>query len=538
MRYPAMIALLHLGLLPALYASVRRAGGADSPPCFRPFALLPAVACMLLSALVGAWWDRGILWGDESAYRFQAKIIASGHLTAPAPQLTPFGATPTARELNFIHHIIRDSRWFTKYPLAWPALLAIGERIHARYIINPILSLIILWLIWKLTREMFGAGGEAEGALAVLMCAVSPYFFMFAASQMSHIACAAALAAAALFFARGVRGVSSGNLLAMQICVGVACFFRPYTGFLAALVFTVATLIVLRQSRRLLRRFVVGSAAAGASVVAWTGYQNYLFCGDVLLSPYALYRGTRGVVEFRMSAATVFDNLLHASRWDVQQSLVFAFPLVFVFAACALFWERERRGLLVTFACLWAALVAGHFFQPEQAGSMFGGRYFFEAYPLICVMAAHGWACCVKRFHVPLSRQKGIFAMLLLVHVVQASLLTPPVLQAIRPFAQVSEFAKNLQTRDAVVFLSTAPCYTGTQSTPCFTGSRFNLNEPDWPGMPKLYLPDPGPARRDAIVKAQSRSRWLLVSYDLKSRTPGIAGCSSNLQDASGQCRP
>ncbi|NWF82725.1 MAG: glycosyltransferase family 39 protein [Bryobacteraceae bacterium] len=533
-----MIVLLHLGLLPALYVSLRRGGGAASTACFRPFALLPALACMSLSALLGAWWDRGILWGDESAYRFQARIIAGGHLTSPAPQLPPSGARPAARETNFIHHIIRDSRWFTKYPLAWPALLAIGERIHARYIINPILGLVILWLIWKLSREMIGAGGEGEGALAVFMCAVSPYFFMFAASQMSHIACAAAIAAAALFFVRGVRGVSSGNLLAMQVFVGMACLLRPYTGFLAGLVFTVAALVLLRRSHYQLRRFVAGSAAAGACVVAWTGFQNYLFCGDVLLSPYALYRGTSELVEFRMSVATVLDNILHASRWDVQQSLVFAFPFVFVLAVCALLWERELRGLFVTFACLWAALVAGHLFQPEQAGSMFGGRYFFEAFPLICVMAAHGWGCCVKRFHVSVSRQKGIFALLLLVHAVQASLLTPPVLLAIRPFAQVGAFARNLEVRDAVVFLETGPCYTGTQSTPCFTGSRFNLNGPDWQSMPKLYLPDPGPARRDAIVQAQHRARWILVTYDPKTRTPGIAGCSSNLQDASGQCRP
>ncbi len=60
---------------------------------------------------------------DETAYLFQAKTFAAGQLWAPAP--------PEPEFFEHEHMIMRNGRWFSKYPPLWSALLAVGVKIGA-----------------------------------------------------------------------------------------------------------------------------------------------------------------------------------------------------------------------------------------------------------------------------------------------------------------------------------------------------------------------------------------------------------------------
>jgi len=43
-----------------------------------------------------------------------------------------------------------------------------------------------------------------------------------------------------------------------------------------------------------------------------------------------------------------------------------------------------------------------------------------------------------------------------------------------------------------------------------FEGTHFNINQPDWRNAPAVYLPDPGPGRRDAVAGVLRRPYWML----------------------------
>src|SRR5258708_25289994 len=68
---------------------------------------------------------------DESPYRFAAELLASGRLWAASPPLKVFF------DQNFM---INDGRLYPVYFLGWPVILALGVRIGAPAILNPLLS--------------------------------------------------------------------------------------------------------------------------------------------------------------------------------------------------------------------------------------------------------------------------------------------------------------------------------------------------------------------------------------------------------------
>ena len=61
---------------------------------------------------------------DEMAYVWQAQAIAGGHLTLPLRRQTKSFLVPFVVDYN--------GQRFGKYPLGWPAMLALGVRLGVR----------------------------------------------------------------------------------------------------------------------------------------------------------------------------------------------------------------------------------------------------------------------------------------------------------------------------------------------------------------------------------------------------------------------
>lgn len=51
-------------------------------------------------------------------------------------------------------HVIDDGLVRSKYTPGWPALLAIGEYLAAAWLINPLLSVLTLWLVFRITERL------------------------------------------------------------------------------------------------------------------------------------------------------------------------------------------------------------------------------------------------------------------------------------------------------------------------------------------------------------------------------------------------
>ena len=135
---------------------------------------------------------------DSVTYLFQAQTLARGALTAPAPPLAAAEATAHF-EQEFL--LVRDGRWFGKYPPGWPALLALGVLVDAPWLVNPLLAAVSVALLLQLGIRNYELGIQRQhtthrsplttdllitALLTTVLLSTSPFFLVMSGSLMAH----------------------------------------------------------------------------------------------------------------------------------------------------------------------------------------------------------------------------------------------------------------------------------------------------------------------------------------------------------------
>jgi 4-amino-4-deoxy-L-arabinose transferase-like glycosyltransferase len=224
--------------------------------------------------------------GDEYSVVLQAKLFAHGMLRVPAP--------PHAEWLG-VDHVVIDDWVRSKYPPGLATLLAIGERLGAIWIVNPLLGVATLVIVWRTIRR---ALGEKPALVGLIALGLAPLFAFHAASFFSHTASnfflAIAFAAVASWLERPAdrTGVSSdrrGGELWFVLCgaaLGCGFLVRPFD----AVLFGVAML-----SLRSVRAVLVTAASALPFAALTLVYQNAQF-GSPFRDGYALYEPKLGEI--------------------------------------------------------------------------------------------------------------------------------------------------------------------------------------------------------------------------------------------------
>ncbi len=492
-RYRSALLLgQYLVLLPCAAAVMRAHDGDGRTRDIEPRTLIAVgvvIAAVVLA--IASFWDRGILWGDETAYRLQAQIFALGKPWIDAP------SGPSAEELRFTHLIVHDGHWFTKYPPLWPVVLAFGGLLHVRWLVNPVLAVVALWIIHRIARRELGL---PNARFTVLIVLVSPFFFMMAASQMSHMLGLVCCSGAALAFLSGVRRQRAGGVVIAIALLAACCFVRPFTAVCAAL--ALGPWLVAANARAMLPRIVLPAIALGGLAIFAVAIYNHLYTGDWLRSPYALYRGTELPIELSVAPRVVFGNLATTARWALQDTMVFTWPLMFALAGYATWADR---GFHDRFLAWWfLVFTAANLFHTEGSSSRYGDRYLFEAVWAPALLAARGAALAVARGSVHRRTASVLIAALTAAGAVQAAVMIRPILLEIRPYAQIHAAVDALPDDGSLVFFPI---------TDVFTGDRFDLNPPMWRDAPHMFLVDPGPERRAAVAAELGCDRWIVLGY-------------------------
>jgi 4-amino-4-deoxy-L-arabinose transferase-like glycosyltransferase len=144
---------------------------------------LPSILAgmLALGAFGGAAWASQAVFErmphleDEFANLWQAEVMADGEIALPSPNF------PRSFMVPFV--VDYEGLRFGKYPPGWPALLSLGVRLGAPWLVNALLAGACAWLTYRLGRRL---GGAAVGLLAALLVATSPMFLLLTASLMSH----------------------------------------------------------------------------------------------------------------------------------------------------------------------------------------------------------------------------------------------------------------------------------------------------------------------------------------------------------------
>jgi len=219
---------------------------------------------------------------DEMAYAWEAQAIARGRLILPSPP------NPKSFLIPFV--VDYNGQRFGKYPPGWPALLAVGERLGVRYLVNPLLAGLGVWLTYRLGKRLLG---QAVGLLAAFLTLTSPFFLINSGSLLSHpfgLVLSEAFALAWLdAFADPITPQRWLPTLVAALSLGTLAFTRPLTAAAVGLPFAVHGLyLLIRGDWDTRRRLIVLGLivlALASLIYVW----QYAVTGDPFLNPYTLW---------------------------------------------------------------------------------------------------------------------------------------------------------------------------------------------------------------------------------------------------------
>ncbi len=204
-----------------------------------------ALLISLLALVITAWISVGIFEGlahleDEFAYVWQAQAIAGGQLTVASP--------PESKSFLIPFVVDYKGQRFGKYPIGWPVVLSFGERLGLRWLVNPLLAGLGVWLTYRLGKKTLG---ETVGLLAAGLTVTSPFFLMNSGTLLSHPWGLVLSAGFAVSWLDAVdeQDSLSGWLptLTAGLTLGVLAVSRPVTALGVAIPFGIHGLVLLAR---------------------------------------------------------------------------------------------------------------------------------------------------------------------------------------------------------------------------------------------------------------------------------------------------
>ena len=337
---------------------------------------------------------------DAAAYLFGARIFAAGRLFAPIP------ATPDRFSGPFM--VIHDGKWFPQYEPGASLTLAVGVRLGAPWLVEPLLGTLALLGIGLIARRFFD---RRVATLAVLLGALSPFYSYLAASYLSHTIALFYLVWGWWALLRSHDATRRGRVWYLPLAALLwlmALLSRDTSAIFIAVVVVGALWIGWRgwlrrggwpdlralRWRRWLAPTLALLAILALGLDAYLGY-NTLLTGSPLTTPRQLFfpgdhygfgQGVGFYGQHTLAAGFVtVDELLASLAIDL-----YGWPFYLTLALLLIpFLTRRARatdGLLLLGATAMTFAFIGFYYH----GIYLGPRYLYEALPLFLILTARG----------------------------------------------------------------------------------------------------------------------------------------------------
>src|SRR5579883_258767 len=230
------------------------------------FAWLAAGWVTLVSAGL-AWfvYDRHPHVADEVVYLYNARYFADGKLFMAPPPLA------AAFEVDLMDY--HPDKWFSAVPVGWPAVLAIGEKLHAAWLVNPVLAGANVVLIYLLAGSLYT---RRIARMAASLVCISPWYLFLAMSYMNHIVTLTCALAAFWGVAQArATGWARWTFLA-GLAIGMTSTIRPLDGAILAVLCGAWALGLGGSRLRLpsLAALALGTALAGTLALPYNKVLN------------------------------------------------------------------------------------------------------------------------------------------------------------------------------------------------------------------------------------------------------------------------
>jgi len=333
---------------------------------------------------------------DEYAAVFQAKVFASGHVSAQLPVALLDWLVVPGFNGSFLIASHATGRAIEGYWPGFALLLAPFVAVGIPWLCNALLAGLSLLLIHRITLQLT-ADRQAAG-WAVLFTLASGAFLGNAISYYSM----QAHLTANLLFAWLLLKPSSWRAAAAGLVGSLALVLHnPFPHTLFALPW-IASLALDRSRRRLLLPLALGYLPLTLGLgLGWLLLRANI--ADVAGSATAVHRIVQGVFVWPNA------RLINMRAASVAKLWVWAVPCLLVFATLGAWRVRanQQARLLVLSAAL---TFSGYLFVELDQGHGWGYRYFHSAWGVLPILAA----CAITRqeSHAPLTCFAGATAIL------------------------------------------------------------------------------------------------------------------------------
>jgi hypothetical protein len=388
---------------------------------------LPKAACKTVgarfTALVGGEWKQragidvfavcaalwvtvassGLAWlvyqvhphvADEVAYLYNARYFAAGQMAMTPPPLNE------AFDVDLMDY--QPSQWFSAVPLGWPAILALGAKLHVAWLVNPMLGGLDVLLIYLILGGLYS---RRTARISLLLLCASPWYLFMSMSYMNHMA---TLTCALLAFWGIMQARTTGRAawaLAAGLGVGATSLIRPLDGAIVG-VLAAAWALGLGGARlrfTSLTALAVGTMLAGAIQLPY----NKALTGSALTSPLTDYqdkhykpksnaygfgpeRGLGWAID-PYPGHTPFEAVILAelSGHSLNTDLFGWSTGSLLLMGVGVFLGRRNRADYLMLALITTVLLA---YAPywTNGGPDFGARYWFLIVPACVALSARG----------------------------------------------------------------------------------------------------------------------------------------------------
>ncbi len=352
--------------------------------------VLPPLAAFMLSAWVQwGFFDNIPHITDATSHVFQAKILASGRLTAE---------NPPCPDAFFQHNVVigRSGLWHTKYFPGQALWLTPGVALGAAWLMMPLGWGLATWAFGSLARRFCG---ESTGWLAAMLFATSPLGLLASASFMSH---STFLMFALVGFASWTKALDAREkgrgstvlLLGSGISLGFAAITRPQDVLPAAVAVLATFLQAATATRgRMLRSLpmlLMGTLLPLLVLLVWnkTLYGGWLSSGyhfgqSPSLTP--IIQDSFGFSATHTPGRAAWFTGLTLYRFD---SALTGWPTVLPFMLLGLVDPKKWRIAIISLAVI-VTTVGMYFFFP-YLGFELEARYWTPALPAAILLVAQG----------------------------------------------------------------------------------------------------------------------------------------------------
>lgn len=306
---------------------------------------------------------------DEHSCYFLAECIRHGKFWATPHPLSDF--------FEMVHVGNKNGKWFSVYPPGWPALMALGLKLHVLNYLNPVLATISLVLFHHVGKKLFGS---LTSALGILFMSITPFFIFNSASYFSHTAC---LFMVAIFLFSYFKWNESQNkawaaLTALAVGYGLGTRYLTMASIAAPFLFYRLFRLVTRKQKW------QGSDTVFIVIFLVMWFLNFYYNLTITGNPFDApnhYHHSWERLGFKKDYTILTAVIFIVARFFYLIDWVPATFVVFY-----LIWLFQKSGAKIEqklFSYGFFYSIIGYLFYYSWGGNQYGPRYYFEGIPFL-----------------------------------------------------------------------------------------------------------------------------------------------------------